>query len=112
MPIRGPATVIARTMKTLMTPPRSCHFGPATASPTPASERRATRSTESAITTPTTAAVVDRLQAPDAIAEPALNRDLDGSAEARREGESGGEPRSSSCARTLYAPASPTKESE
>ena len=65
--------------------------GPAIASPTPASERRATSSTASASTTPTTDGGRHRFHAPDTFAEPSLHGDLDGSAEARRESEHGGE---------------------
>ena len=35
MPMRGPATVIARMMSALITPPSSIHFGAPTASPMP-----------------------------------------------------------------------------
>ena len=90
-----------------MTPPRSCHFGPSIASPTPASERRAISSAESAITAPTTDGGGHRFQAPDPLAEPALHGDLNGSAEARREGEQRRRRHVVLMPRTLYAPAVP-----
>ena len=64
IPIRGPATVIEKTMKTPMTPPRSCHFGPSKASPIPPSDRRTTSRAVSARTPPTTAAVVSASRLP------------------------------------------------
>ena len=56
IPIRGPATVIARTITTLMSPPSSIHFGPAKPPRRPSRLRRATRSTASAVTPPMTTA--------------------------------------------------------
>src|SRR3990170_6619551 len=62
--MRGPATVMARMMNTLITPPSSCHFGPPTASETPPSDRRVRRSALTAITPPMTAAVATASRLP------------------------------------------------
>ena len=89
MPILGPATVIASTITTLITPPRSIHFGPVNPSRRPPTLRRATRRTTSARRGADEHGARERLEAADAVAEPALGGDLHRPAEAGDECERG-----------------------
>ena len=109
MPMRGPATVIARMMRALITPPSSCHFGPATASPTPTSERRASRSTPRASggSDRATRSRPPRCSRRGRRAVPELRSERPRRALPRRRARR--RRRSSSRARTLYAPRTSTE---
>ena len=80
--MRGPATVIARMMSALMTPPSSIHFGDAEGVTDPGQRPSREQQDGERDTGSDQRGGRDRLEAPDAISEPSLDGDLHRAAEA------------------------------
>ena len=111
-PMRGPATVIARMMKTLMTPPRSCHFG--TSDRLADSGERAPREQQhgrARAATPTTRRRGHRFDGSRPARRAVPARRSGPLRRARREGEQRRRTAVELTARTLYAPARPRRRS-
>ena len=110
IPMRGPATVMARMMSALMTPPRSIHFGEPNASPMPGERAASEKQHDEREQRADERRRGHRLDGADPFAEPSLHGDLNRSPEPCGEGQQGGEGGRAHGEDAIRSPASPTKE--